>query len=129
MFIDLQWFSSWTNKYRNQKTIVNGIKFDSKKEAERYIELKEKADAGMIFHLRLQEPYELIPKMELDVPRVGRKGRLNYCERAVIYKADFAYINNKGQEVVEDVKGMKTPEYILKRKLMKYRYNIEIKEV
>lgn len=133
MLIDLQVFNNLKtrcrNKFNNKKTVVNGIEFDSKKEAKRYKELLELSELEQIYHLRLQESYELIPKMPLDTPRVGKKGRLAYCERAVNYIADFAYIDNKGREIVEDVKGVKTPEYIIKRKLMKYRYNIEIKEI
>lgn len=124
---DLQKFSYC--KFKNKKTVVNGIEFDSKKEANRYKELIQMVEAGCIHNLRLQECYELIPKAALNTPRLGKNGRMAYCERAVVYRADFSYKNHNGQEIVEDVKGVKTPEYIIKRKLMKYRYDIEVKEI
>lgn len=97
------------NKYRNKKTVVDGITFDSKKEANRYLELKILEKAGEIKDLKLQERFEIIPK---------QKG-----ERNAVYKADFSYFdNNKNIQVVEDTKGFKTAEYILKRKLFKLKY-------
>lgn len=101
------------NKYGNKKVTVDGIEFDSKKEARRYSELKLLERAGEIQDLQLQVKFELIPK---------QKG-----ERACNYIADFVYTEN-GQTVVEDTKGFKTPEYIIKRKLMLERYGIRIKE-
>lgn len=101
------------NKYRNKKVIVDGISFDSKKEAARYKELRMLERAGIILNLQLQVPFELIPKQD--------------GERACTYKADFVYEQN-GKKVVEDTKGMKTDVYKIKRKLMLYRYGIEIKE-
>lgn len=95
------------NKYHAVKTVVNGIKFDSKAEAKRYGELWLLQRAGQIRDLQLQVRFELLPK----------------CgdERAVYYVADFKYTEN-GREIVEDVKGTKTRDYILKRKMFKYRY-------
>ncbi len=107
------------NKYRNIKTIVDGIPFDSRKEANRYCELKLLQRAGQIQNLALQKEFELLPKQEVDGKTV---------ERAVKYRADFTYEEN-GKTVVEDTKGVRTPEYILKRKLMLYRYGIQIREV
>jgi hypothetical protein len=101
------------NKYRNKKVIVDGISFDSKKEAARYKELRMLERAGIILNLQLQVPFELIPKQD--------------GERACTYKADFVYEQN-GKKVVEDTKGMKTDVYKIKRKLMLYRYGINIKE-
>ena len=95
------------NKYRNQKTPLYGIPFDSKKEAWRYAELLDKYNRGEISDLRLQVPFELIPK---------QKG-----ERTVVYIADFVYVMD-GKTVVEDVKGCKTKDYVIKRKLFKLRY-------
>ena len=96
-------------KYRNKKT--NG--FDSKKEYLRFKVLSLLQYCGEISGLECQVPYELIPKQD--------------GERAVIYKADFRYREN-GILVVEDVKGVKTREYIIKRKLMLWRHGIRIRE-
>ena len=106
-------------KYGNKKTTVDGIEFDSVKEAQRWSELKLLERAGVIFNLQRQVPFVLIPKQVRDGKTV---------ERPVVYKADFVYTEN-GQEVVEDTKGMKTKDYIIKRKLMLWQYGIEIKEV
>lgn len=108
------------SKYRNEKTVVDGIKFDSKKEANRYAELKVLERVGAITNLRLQVPFLLIPTLK------DEKGKV--LERAVYYKADFVYLKGK-QTVVEDVKGKKTKEYILKRKIMLLKYKIKIKEI
>jgi len=101
-------------KYNNKKIIYNGIKFDSKKEYQRYLELSLLERAGHIKDLRLQVKFELIPKC---------KG-----ERATTYIADFVYIEN-GQQVVEDVKGMKTEVYKIKKKLMNWVHDIQIREI
>lgn len=106
-------------KYNARKTIVDGITFDSKAEANRWIELKALADRGEISLLERQVVFELIPKQLVN----GKT-----AERSVTYKADFVY-HYKGDTVVEDVKGVKTPEYIIKRKLMLYRYGIKVQEV
>ena len=106
-------------KYRNRKTIVDGIEFDSQKEATRWAELKLLERAGKIFELQRQVPFVLIPKQVRDGKTV---------ERPVVYKADFVYREND-EDVVEDVKGVKTKEYILKRKLMLWQYGIRIKEI
>ena len=105
------------SKYRNVKTVVGGIKFDSKKEAARYCELKLLARANVIRDLRIQVPFEIVPSVTIG----GRK------QRPVVYKADFVYTEN-GAQVVEDTKGMRTAEYIIKRKLMKHVHGIEVKE-
>lgn len=102
------------SKYRAKPTVIDGIRFASRKEAQRYTELKLLERAGAISELRLQVPYELIPK----------HGR----ERAIKYIADFVY-NEDGQTIVEDVKGYRTDVYKLKRRLMYERYGIEIREV
>ncbi len=112
----------WYNKpkYSNQKTTFDGITFDSKKEADRYCELLFLQRAGVISNLELQKEYKLIPAQYDD------NGKC--IERAVKYKADFVYTEN-GKTVVEDTKGMKTKEYIIKRKLMLYIHGIRIKEI
>ena len=102
------------SKYHNTKTTVDGIAFDSKKEGARHGELQLLAKAGAIQDLRLQMPFELIPK------QAG--------ERAVRYIADFVYMEN-GKMIVEDVKGVKTDVYKIKKKLMLAVHGIRIREV
>lgn len=94
-------------KYKNIKAKVDGILFDSQKEANRYCELKLLLRAGQIQNLLRQVKFKLISKSS--------------TERAVNYIADFVYMQD-GQTIVEDVKGIKTQTYIIKRKLMKERY-------
>lgn len=106
-------------KYRNKKTIVNGVAFDSKKEAKRYQELLQLEEAGQITELKLQQKFELIPSQ-----RIGGK----VAERACTYKADFVYMKD-GEMVVEDTKGFKTKDYIIKRKLMLYMHGIKVVEL
>lgn len=102
------------SKYRNVKTEVDGIVFDSKKEAARYGELKLLAKVGRIINLELQPKFHIVIN--------GQK----ICS----YIADFAYHNTETAEpVVEDVKGMKTSVYKLKKKLIKALYGIEVQEV
>ena len=108
------------NKYNAKKITIDGKTFDSKKEASRYSELKLLEKAGQIADLDTQVTFCLIPKQVDDNGRV--------VERACTYKVDFVYTEN-GKRVVEDVKGYKTKEYIIKRKLMLLNYGIRIKEV
>lgn len=100
------------NKYRNRKTVVNGIKFDSKAEANRYCELKILERAKQISDLELQ------PKFILQDSFKNQKGQ---TIRAITYIADFSYVEN-GKIVVEDVKGMETNEFKIKRKLFECKY-------
>jgi hypothetical protein len=110
------------NKYHSKKVECDGIVFDSKKEAKRYRELKLLEKAGQIRGLRLQVPFVLIPAQ--------RDASGKVIERAVTYRADFVYTNLCPYEtVIEDTKGIKTKEYIIKRKLMMYIHKIRIKEV
>ena len=129
---------NWSrSKYKAVKTTIDGITFDSKKEAKRYTELKLLEKSGMITHLELQPTY--------DITINGAK----ICK----YKADFRYFtvrqenneqcyNSKGEwqtptmtgdkegQIVEDVKGFKTPIYRLKKKLVEASYpGTQIKEV
>lgn len=106
-----------TNKYHAKKTVVDGMTFDSRREADRYIVLKSMEEDGAIEDLRRQVRYELVPAFDVD----GR----HY--RPVFYVADFVYVED-GKEVVEDVKGMKTDAYRLKSKLFARRYGLSIKE-
>lgn len=123
------------NKYNSKKIIVDGAKFDSKKEAERYKELKTLERAGRIKNLQRQVKYVLIPAQYEPSDEVfvkgkkkgkSKKGRL--IERECAYYADFVYCCN-GENIVEDTKGMRTPEYIIKRKLMLYIHGIRIREL
>ncbi len=113
------------NKYHAQKIYVDGQKFDSKSEYRRWQELKLLELAGEISGLRRQVEYVLIP--EQREPEDGKKkGKL--IERKCSYVADFVYERN-GETIVEDAKGVKTKEYIIKRKLMLERYGIRTSEV
>lgn len=120
-------------KYGNKKTTVDGIEFDSRKEASRYCELKLLQRAGQISNLELQKDFELIPAQYEYFERYGKQGQRlkdgkKCIENSVKYKADFVYTEN-GKTVVEDTKGMKTKDYIIKRKLMLYIHGIRIKEI
>lgn|SRR5574343_10054 len=106
-------------KFKAVKTVSLGVAFDSKAEAKRYVELKILENNAKIKNLQLQVEYELIPKQKLSTGK---------HERPCKYKADFVYQLPDGQVVCEDVKGMKTKDYIIKRKLMKYFHDIEILE-
>lgn len=108
------------NKYHNIKTVVDGITFDSKLEAKRYGELKLLEKGNLIFGLELQPKFPIVVN--------GKK----ICT----YIADFKYILKTSQpqgvgseEIIEDVKGMKTPIYNLKKKLMKAIHGIDIVEI
>ena len=118
------------NKYKSRKTSVNGVNFDSRKEADRYIELSILSRSGAIKGLKRQVKFELIPaQYEPDIisPRGKvKKGKL--IERAVSYIADFVYMDENGKTVVEDCKGVRTKDYIIKRKLLLYMHGIRIKE-
>ena len=103
-------------KYHNKKTVADGIKFDSRLEAERYAQLKMMERAGAIRDLELQPEYELIPSFKKD----GKTWR------RTVYKADFRYILAEGDRIIiEDVKGSTaviTDVFRLKQKLFEYRY-------
>lgn len=106
------------SKYKNRKVTIDGIQFDSLKEGDRYIELKLLQKAGKIQNLELQPKFELVPKYTIG----GRS------IRKMEYVADFKYIEN-GKVVIEDVKGMKTEVYKIKKKLFEFQYDIEVKEI
>ena len=107
------------NKYYNRKTMVDGIQFDSKAEANRYKELKLLHDNGYIEDLILQPIFELQPSFR-------RNGK---TIRAITYKADFGYFEGNNY-IVEDVKGYCTDVYKIKRKMLQYLYpQIIFKEV
>lgn len=104
------------SKYGNKKTWCDGIKFDSKHEADRYVQLRNLKNAGAIDRLELQVRYDF----QINGVKLG------------FYKADFRYLEmERGYAVrlvVEDAKGMPTPVYRLKKKLMKAIYAIEVRE-
>lgn len=102
------------SKYKAVKCEVDGIVFDSKKEAKHYSILKKFEEAGIIEDLKLQVPYILIPKSKYG--------------RQIKYVADFVYREN-GQTVVCDTKGYRTDVYRLKKRMMAEKYDIIIKEV
>lgn len=112
-------------KYHNRKVTVDGITFDSKKEANRWLELKLLERAGEISHLQRQVKYELIPAQK-EYDWESRKNKV--VERACTYIADFVY-EEKGETIVEDTKGFKTSDYIIKRKLMLYVHGMRIREI
>ena len=106
-------------KYRNKKTEVDGILFDSKREANRYLVLKAMEESGEIRFLRRQVKYTLIRGVRWSD---GKK------HRDTVYVADFVY-EKAGKLVVEDVKGFRTPVYKIKREIMKTLFDIEVVEV
>ena len=103
------------SKYGNKKVEYDGIKFDSKRECQRYQQLKLMLKAGEISGLELQKKFELTPK--------------NNRFRAMHYVADFVYLDKNKNLIVEDSKGFRTKEYKLKQKLMFHVHGIEIIEV
>lgn len=120
------------NKYKNCKVKTSeGLVFDSRKEYKRYCELKIMEAGGLISDLQRQVKYILIPAQR-EPDAIGKRGgkiKGKIIEREVAYYADFVYQLPTGELVVEDTKGVRTKEYILKRKLMLWKYGIRIKEV
>jgi len=109
------------SKYGANKTSIDGIKFDSQKEANRYLDLLVLEKAGLIQDLHRQVRFELQPSYKKNGKTI----------RPIYYVADFVYYDTfKGQKIVEDTKGYRTEIYKLKKKLFEYKYpNSEIKEV
>ena len=101
------------SKYKAKKTEVDGIIFDSKKEAKRYQELKLLEKSGKIKNLELQ-PQFLIQEGFRDLAGIKR--------RAINYRADFRYTDEEGRDIVEEVKGFETEAWKLKQKLFLFRY-------
>lgn len=99
------------NKYRNKKTTIDGITFDSNREAKRYGELKLMESAGNISNLRIQPSFLLADKIRWNGKTLRKR----------MYIADFMY-KQDGLEIVEDVKGMRTAVYLLKRHLFLAKY-------
>lgn len=104
------------HKYNAKKTDVDGVIFDSKREAERYLELKSLEKFGQlndrIYNLELQ------PEFILQESFKDRHGRHH---RAIKYRADFKYVQN-GHTIIEDVKGVETAVFKIKKKLFIKKY-------
>lgn len=122
------------NKYHSRKITIGGIAFDSKKESKRWQELCLLQRAGQITDLQRQVKFVLIPTQYEKFPRHSKKtGKrlkdgIRTLEQECSYVADFVYMKD-GKQVVEDTKGVKTKDYIIKRKLMLHVHGIRIKEV
>lgn len=117
------------NKYGSRKVVQYGEKFDSVKEHNRWTVLKLLERAGKVQDLQRQVKYVLIPA-QYEPDTTGPKGgvkRGKLLEREVSYIADFVYTQD-GKQVVEDTKGFRTADYIIKRKLMLHVHGIRIKE-
>lgn len=123
-------------RQNNTSVTVCGIKFDSKWEADRYLQLLYLEQQGIIRDLQLQKKFELIPAVR-EPDTVGKRGGVKQgkvIERAVYYIADFVYLKD-GQTVAEDAKGYRDTSsamykvFIIKRKLMLWRYGLHVKEV
>lgn len=117
------------SKYHSQKITVDGETFDSRKEFRRWQELRLLERAGAISQLERQVSFELIPAIR-EPPTIGPRGGVKQgriIEKPVNYVADFVYCKD-GQKVVEDSKGFRTADYIIKRKLMLYIHGIRLLE-
>lgn len=110
------------SKYNARKVKADDISFDSAKEASRYRQLRRLADRGEISGLERQVKFVLIPK-QTD------KRTKKTLERECAYYADFVYYLPSGERVIEDVKGVRTDVYKIKRKLMLWVYGIVITEI
>lgn len=110
-------------KYHSRRITIGGETFDSKREYQRYLQLQELETAGEIAELERQRKFVLLPSQR--DPETGKT-----LERPVVYIADFAYRTIPWNVlVVEDAKGVRTPDYVIKRKLMLYIHGIRVKEV
>lgn len=122
-------------KYHNKKVTVDGITFDSKKEARRYNELRLLERAGEISNLQRQVKFLLIPtqveQFERFSEKTGKKLKdgQRVIEKECAYYADFVYTDKFGKTVVEDTKGIETEAYRIKRKLMLFLNQIQIKQI
>lgn len=119
------------SKYLNRKVVNEDGVFDSRKEYKRWCELKLLVQSGRINDLERQVRIEVLPAQR-EPDTVGKRGgkiKGKLIERKVTYVADFKYWDcDSGDYVYEDVKGVRTKDYILKRKILLWRYGIRIKE-
>lgn len=100
-------------KYHNKKVATDdGLKFDSKKEYNRYLQLRQMEEEGLVNKLERQVRFSLLPN--------------NDKYRGVSYIADFVYYDSIGVQHIEDVKGLITPEFKIKQKLFYHFYHKEI---
>lgn len=123
------WFYQ-NNKYHSKQITLGEEKFDSVKEYQRFCELSLLEKTGKISDLKRQVKFILIPTQR-EPDTVGKRGGVKkgkLLEKEVAYYADFVY-QMDGFTVVEDTKGMRTTDYILKRKLMLYVHGIKIQEI
>ena len=119
------------NKYGSKKVTVGDETFDSQKEYRRFCELKLLQRGKRISDLQRQVKFVLIPTQR-EPDTIGVRGGVKkgkVIENECAYIADFVYTNDKGETVVEDTKGFKTKDYIIKRKLMLYVHGIRIQEI
>ena len=123
------------SKYHSRNVTVDGVTYDSMKEYRRFKELSLLERSGTIQNLQRQVKYVLIPAQREFCNEIYTKGRKKGCfkpgkllEKECSYIADFVYTQN-GEIVVEDTKGFRTKDYIIKRKLMLWVHGIRIKEV
>lgn len=117
-------------KYNARKVRMFGILFDSRHEADRYLVLRDLERKGEISDLRLQVPFLLIP-VQREPDTVGPRGGIQHgrlLEKSCVYNADFTY-RKDGNLVVEDAKGVRTDDYVIKRKLMLKVLGIRVEEV
>lgn len=111
------------SKFFSKKVVIDGITFDSKKEGEYYLKLKDDEKNGIIRDLELQKEYILQDKFKLN----------NKTRRQITYKADFTYISTKDDKLhVVDIKSPYTAKdkvYRLKKKMFEYKYGMELEEI
>ena len=118
------------NKYGSRKITRDGMTFDSLREYRRFCELRLLEKAGQITDLRRQVKFVLVPA-QYGPDSIGKRGgvkRGKLIEREVSYVADFVYAQD-GKQIVEDSKGFRTKDYIIKRKLMLWVHGIQVKEI
>ena len=122
------------SKYRNKKVSFQGEEFDSKRELQRYLVLKDAESKGIIQNLQKQVKFELIPKIEEDIVihlKTKDKIQRKTIQLPIVYRADFVY-EKDGVKVVEDIKiseYLLPKEYLLKEKLFRWKYGFSIKRV
>lgn len=106
------------SKYGNKRVTVDGIRFDSIREANRWQELRLMERAGAVRDLQRQVSFELIPAQRVS----GRQ------LKPIRYIADFSYLDERGNRIIEDSKGAKTPVYCIKKRMLLWLYGIEVLE-
>ena len=127
------YYSKSKSKYGNTKINYGNETFDSKKELNRYLELQLLQRANELSNLQRQVEFVLIPNQYETIEKTLKNGKIKQeqklIERKCSYIADFVYTDKQGNTIVEDTKGIRTKEYIIKRKLMLYIKNIKIHEI